>query len=412
MLILLLCLVNKTKATELDSLKIWAAENHPQLKSAYKSYEAALENVYGQAFLPDPMFSFGYFISPVQTRVGPQLASFGLQQMLPWLGTLNASKNIAAENAKMKFEQFNLLKIKLYKDVELLYYEAENLHFVKKFTEENIVLLKRIKEQALLNVSVGKASSVDVLRIELEINELQTLKETLKINLKSKKEVLVLKCGKEDISLDFRSEKDFNLEDLIRDKFDNSDSDSLPKELKLHPSLSVINHQLSINEFNEVTLKQKSLPKVGVGINYTMVGKRTDVNIADNGRDILIPNLSISLPIYRKKYNSQVKVNLMERDKIELDYEAATLQLEELKVVAVSSKLSAIEKAKLYKKQTNAVLEILQILINDYENGNATIESVLTTQKQLINFKIKTQEAITEIQKADAELKFIYNQNY
>lgn len=58
-----------------DYFKI-AAQNNPGLQSKYKEFEAALQKVDQVSTLPDPNISFGYFISPVETRVGPQRARF------------------------------------------------------------------------------------------------------------------------------------------------------------------------------------------------------------------------------------------------------------------------------------------------------------------------------------------------
>ena len=77
-----------------DYFKI-AAENNPGLLSQYKDFEAALQKVPQVSTLPDPSFSFGYFVSPVETRVGPQQARFSLTQMIPWFGTLKAQGDAA-----------------------------------------------------------------------------------------------------------------------------------------------------------------------------------------------------------------------------------------------------------------------------------------------------------------------------
>ena len=93
-----------TKASELDSLLNWSAKNHPKLKAAFKSYEASLEQMHGAGYLPDPILTFGYFISSPETRVGPQRGSVGIEQMFPWRGTLKAKNSISVAKSKMKFE--------------------------------------------------------------------------------------------------------------------------------------------------------------------------------------------------------------------------------------------------------------------------------------------------------------------
>ena len=69
-----------------------AAQNNPGLKARYFAYQAALEKVPQVGALPDPQVSFGYFISPVETRVGPQRMRISAMQMFPWLGTLDSQQ--------------------------------------------------------------------------------------------------------------------------------------------------------------------------------------------------------------------------------------------------------------------------------------------------------------------------------
>ena len=57
---------------QLDEYLRIAAEQNPSLKAKYNMYLASLERVNQQDALPDPTVSFGYFISPVETRVGQQ----------------------------------------------------------------------------------------------------------------------------------------------------------------------------------------------------------------------------------------------------------------------------------------------------------------------------------------------------
>ena len=58
----------------LDRYLVEAAENNPGLKAQFSEYMAALERVPQVGALPDPTIAFGYFIQPIETRLGPQQA--------------------------------------------------------------------------------------------------------------------------------------------------------------------------------------------------------------------------------------------------------------------------------------------------------------------------------------------------
>src|SRR6056297_2461020 len=83
-----------------------AAENNPEVRAAFHRYLASLEEGARVGALPDPELAFGYFISPIETRVGPQQARISLSQMFPWFGTLSDRRDLSASKAKAEFEQF------------------------------------------------------------------------------------------------------------------------------------------------------------------------------------------------------------------------------------------------------------------------------------------------------------------
>ena len=95
----------------LDKYLVLAAENNPQIRSRYKEYLAALEKVVQEGTLPDPQISFGYFIQPVETRVGAQQATASFSQMFPWFGTLDAQERVAAERAQARLQLFEDAKL-------------------------------------------------------------------------------------------------------------------------------------------------------------------------------------------------------------------------------------------------------------------------------------------------------------
>lgn len=90
-----------------------AAKNNPGLKARFNEYMAALEVAPQVKALPDLQVAFGYFIQPVETRVGPQRFKISVSQMLPWFGTNGAKEDVAVQAAKAKFEAFQEAKSKL-----------------------------------------------------------------------------------------------------------------------------------------------------------------------------------------------------------------------------------------------------------------------------------------------------------
>ena len=395
-IIVLVCLASILQAQKLDSLLKWSAESHPSLKAAFIDYKAALEKVHGTGFLPEPKFSFGYFISSPETRLGPQIGNIGIQQMFPWKGTLTAQKNIAIASSKMKFERFNLLRIQLFQEVKQLFYEAENKQINIQLINENIKLLEQVKSIGLSKIESGIGSTTDVLRLNLKIEEMKTKISTAKIHLEGKIEQLALISGRLVLKLEFEGDLDPN------NQIENN-------SIVNHPMIAMSKEKLAMNEAQKRIIAQKALPKFGIGLNYTLVNKRTDMNPTDNGRDVFMPKITMSLPIYRKKYRALSKMNNLENESIQEEIKGVKLNLN-LNLIMINTKInSAKERMILYQKQIQTSQSILAVLQSDYENGASSIESILNTLIQLIYYQIETEKAITDLRIANSQLSFSLN---
>ncbi len=45
-------------------------------------------------------------------------------------------------------------------------------------------------------------------------------------------------------------------------------------------------------------------PMIGLGVNYSVISKNEMITSEMNGKDMIMPMVTLTLPIYRKKYNA------------------------------------------------------------------------------------------------------------
>ncbi len=69
-----------TANSPLSDYRRYAALNNPELEAAFNQWKAALEKIPQAKSLPDPRFSYRYFIRQIETRVGPQRQAFEISQ--------------------------------------------------------------------------------------------------------------------------------------------------------------------------------------------------------------------------------------------------------------------------------------------------------------------------------------------
>ena len=393
------CFSTLTNAQSLDDYFKLAAENNPGLQAKYKSFEAAMQKVTQVSSLPDPNLSFGYFVSPVETRVGPQRSRFSLTQMFPWFGTLKAQEDAATLMAEAKYQEFLDARNKLYYQVSASYYPLYELQKLISIEEENKRILSSYKEIATIQFQNDKGSMVDVLRVDIMLKDATT---NLSI-LEQKQKPLVTRFNK----LLNRSDND-NI--VVQDSLftfslpANYRKDSL---LASNPILDELELKIEASKASEQAAIKQGLPKLGVGMDYVIVGQRTDMSVPDNGKDAFMPMVSVSLPIFRGKYKAAQK-------EAQLMQEAYALQREDVSNMLTSSYemiwfeiQKQVELIQLYEEQIKESGQSLNLLFSAYSNSGKDFEEVLRMQQQILKYQKMKVTALSEYNIALAEIDYI-----
>ncbi|MEQ8533255.1 MAG: TolC family protein, partial [Imperialibacter sp.] len=185
--------------------------------------------------------------------------------------------------------------------------------------------------------------------------------------------------------------------------------DSLPAT---HPRIAELELKIEGSQAAEYAARKQGLPKLGVGLDYIIVGERTDLAAgaappADNGKDAIMPMVSVSLPIFRKKYRAAVKeAQLMQEgyafqkqataNALATDYEVTRFDLAQQR-----------ELIGLYEEQSAQTDRMLELLFTAYSNSDAAFEEVLATEQQLLQYRKMKVEAAAAYQTALAKLYYV-----
>ena len=126
----------------------YASLNNAELKAKFEEWKAALEQIPQAKALDDPRFTYGYFIEEVETRVGPQRQKFGIMQVFPWFGKIEARTDIASAKAKAARQRYETTKLKLFRQVKAAFYEFAYLATAIDIAKQNLELLQHFEEVA------------------------------------------------------------------------------------------------------------------------------------------------------------------------------------------------------------------------------------------------------------------------
>ena len=381
-------LAQQVQEDHLEGYLSIAGENNPNLKALFNQYLAAMERLPQAKALPDPTVMFNIFASPVETRVGAQTVGLSLNQAFPWFGQLKSQEEAAAYTAKARFEVFQDAKNKLFFQVKSIYYDLYVLESAIRITNENLRLLFSFRELANVRLEAGTGSAVDLLRVEMDIAELEN-------------QLKYLIDSREPIKTEFREMLNVELKipikipDTLRTVGLLSQKNVLMDSVLLkNPSLKKFD--FDINSFNSQIDVAKSMgkPSFNVGLGYTNISKRSGLDFSDNGRDALIlPQIGIRIPLYRKKYTAMVK----EREFLKV----SSYQQKEDRKNRLFTELEkewrnyqdANRRIQLYRYLISLADQSLDILVAEFTSAGKDFEEILRMDRTLLKYELELEKA-------------------
>ena len=394
----LLCFGFNLKAQTLDELKTISAENNLELKAQFKAFESQLEGVTQAKSWQDPNLSFGYFISPIETRVGPQIARFSLTQMLPWFGTYKAKGDIASYRAEAEFEKFQNQKLKLYLDVAEKYFDLSALRHITELEAEQLQILEDLKSIVESNYENNKANLVDILRVELQIDKQANVLQVLKDQdaaMVAQLNQLMNRPLKTPVLIS-------NPKQILEQK-EILATDSISKN---HPRLKAIRNLQASNKAESLLAKKQAMPQFGLGLDYAIIQDR-NVMSADAGQDAIMPMLSVSLPIFGKKNKSRKKQASLQGETLQLQLENEETQIATEIQVAQYQCDELYSLLDLYEQQLLRLEDILQLSETALANASMEIEEVLRLHEERLLYEKQCAKTLAKLQKTNETLSYL-----
>ena len=425
-----------------DYLKI-AAENNPGLKSKFYSYQASLEKVPQVSSLPDPQLSIGIFIEPMERYMGNQIADISIMQMFPWFGTLSAAEDEAAAMARAQYEEFNEAKTMLFYEVKATYYSLYLLQKEISITEENIEILKTLEQIAISRLKSGESNSlnnssgsgmekdkssvtsgssgmssmdmqnqtsavstkrtqdmssmnqmsggsgmVDVLRVQIEMNEL-------------KNKLALLNDSKQPLLTQFNKLLNRQLNEFVNTP-DSVSPSPLPASIAEMPdSIRLNNPMILMLQIEEQAFlaqremnKQMGFPMIGLGLQYSIFQQRPG-NMME-AQNMIMPMVTFSLPIWRSKYDGAIKEAELLHQSTGLRKEETSNQLMVSYAEALKDFRDAERRNELYQQQTRLAQQVLDILLVQYTTAGSDFEELLRIQQQLLDYRLRGLDAVVD----------------
>lgn len=242
-------------------------------------------------------------------------------------------------------------------------------------------------------MSGGTAKMSDVLRIQIEEAGIDNNIESLQSEIMAEKAAF-------NALLNRPLESDVALPDSLKPvPFTLDETSTIAKIEEQNPMLKMLLEEGLSYKAKAKTQQKKSYPKFGVGLQY-MLNKKTDNQAFAmgnmNGKDMVMPMVSLSIPIFRNKYKAEQR-EIRFQEKASKENYTNTLNRLESELYQTKHQLDdASRKIKLYRKQEQLTRTTYRLVVEEFSSGQSDLTNVIEVQRQLLDYQLKTAEAIAD----------------
>lgn len=392
-----------TETSTLPDLLAAAALQNPGLKASFEQWQAALQRIPQVRALPNPQVSYAYFIRAIETRVGPQQHKAGFMQMFPWFGKLKLKGSAAAEAANAAGQRYENQKLALFYKVKAAYFNYYLTVRTAEILNENIRLLEHGEHVIESKYRTGMAPYSSLIKIQVERDKLQDrLKSTIDRLVPVKAELNGALNRPADAILPTPGE-------LPETGFVELSRDALAEWVKTNnPGLKSMDYMAAASQLGIKVARKNYYPDFSIGLDYMFTGQAVMPGAADSGKDPLAAMISLRLPVWSKKNKAAVKeADAKHRSTLLQRKEAENNLLTRLEVVLFKYR-DAQRKKRLYQKSLlPKARQAMEVTQSAFEAGKASFLDFIDSQRTMLAFELKYEEAKARGAQRIAELQML-----
>lgn len=359
------------------------AATGPSIRAAKARWEAAREGSTIARSWPDPMLTYGYYTSSVQTRVGPMNQAVTFAQKVPFPGKLADAGDLAAKQALVAMWQYRAAVRQAVQRAKTLYYGLYQVDASERIIRKQEALLDQIIATAKGGFEAGAANLQDVLKARLAKDKLRTRLT----DLDQQRATLVARLN----ALCDRPQGSPvpSVETLPK-------SPGLPDERALltyaethRQELQMADAAVARDQVGVKLARKDRDPNFTVGVTYTQINRSDMANLPDNGRDASMVFFSLNLPWHRAKLRA-------EQRRAEQMLAASQAQLADTHLQVESDVRDAWAQARGYREQVDLYRRSLLPQAEDtyqassvaYAAGKVGLIGVLDSERTLLALRL------------------------
>ena len=379
-----------------------AAVNNPELEAAFQDWKAALEKIPQVKALPDPKFTFTYFVRSVETRTGPQRAGFGITQAFPWFGKLALKGDMATQDANAIKAEYDAIKLKIFYQVKVAYYEYAYLARSIAITRENLELLKFLERVARTRYSTGKIPFTDLIKIQIEQDKLKDQLETI---TDLKRPIMARLLAAMNLPVESTLPCPPGIPVILTSLKDKELLEQLPEQ---NPLIKRFIY-LEAREKSGIKLAEKGFfPDVTFGFQTIITDPASNRMVNDSGEDPLIASLSLNLPLWWDKQRAAVREASARRLSAKKNNVSIKQTLLSNMQLVLYNYRDAQRRISLYKNiLIPKAKQALEVTLEAFRSGIRNSLDLIDAEKTLLEFELSHIRALADQAQKFAEMEML-----
>lgn len=363
-----------------------ALAHNAGLQSRFSEYKASLAMVPQARALDDPTFTYGYWLRQMETE---EKQRFGIMQMLPWFGTLEARTDAAAASARAAGRRFEAARLELTAQTKTAYYEFAYLGRAIEIAQANLELLRHFEQVAQARYRAAVGAHPDIIRAQIELAMLED--EWITLGRKKKPVVEMVNAV-----LNRASESDLpwprqaQLPDRVID-----DAQVVAALMDNNPELAAMSYEIAAARSRVELAQKRSRPNITLGLEWMQMDKASMPG--GHRRDAYLAMVSINLPLWTSSYNAgvqeaQAKALGTLQSKTQRQSDLASQAAELMFAVEDSRRKATLYQDVLIPKAK----EMLEVSEQAYRTGTIDFLSLIDAQRKLLEFELSYERVLAD----------------
>ena len=379
-----------------------AALNNPELEAAFYRWKSALEKIPQAGSLPDPRFTFAYYIRNVETRVGPQQARLALFQTFPWFGVLGLKQSMAAREADAARARYDALKFKVFYDVKNAFYEYAYLAQAVETTAQDVELLRYLENVARVRYTAGAAPYTDLLKMQVQLGRVEDRLKTLQ---DLRKPIGARLAAAVYAPPDTEFPWPPSIPVMRLSLTDEELSDLL---VEGNPRIESYEHLEAMEKASMDLAAKAYYPEITFGLEDIVTGQARIPNVPDSGKDAVIASVTINIPLWRDRRRAAVRESRARMAAASRNTESLKRSLTSDMELALYEYRDAQRKMDLYR---NTLIpkaeEALAVTLQGYQAGTQTSLDLIDAEQTRLEFELSFLRGLADQAQRVADLEWI-----